>query len=93
MAKRGRKPKSESQKNILFGNLFDIDSIEYSEKQYTGRTAVGLIHGHKYVVKLEQNIPYGYNVKIIYDATIQEDTDIVYRVSNEKSYNHFFRDK
>lgn len=62
------------------------------EVRYKNHTRNGLINNHSYVVKIypPKNKTYVYNVHFLYDATAQEEMDLIMNYASMISIKHNF---
>lgn len=70
--------------------VYDYDSATYVTRKYVGRSTCGFITNHIYTVALLDNPP-GKMVHAKEDQTSGEDLNIGLAISNENSWNHFFK--
>jgi len=66
---------------------------DYVERTYTGKDgACGFVKGHKYLVKVKPNKPYGFLVEAIKDLTIDDDVeDVGLPIASPNSFFYFFK--
>lgn len=74
--------------------LEDNLPVDFVERVYTGRDgSCGFIKGHKYLVKVKPNRPYGYIVEAIKDLTANEDVeDVGLPIASANSFYYFFKE-
>lgn len=76
--------------STLTSSLYDCSSAKYVTRKYVGRTTCGFITNHIYTVALIDNAP-GKLAHAKEDQTSGDDLDIGLGLSNESSWNHFFK--
>lgn len=68
---------------------------DFVERVYKGRdNQCGFHTGHKYLVKVKSNRPYGFIVEAIKDLTTNEDLDDVsLPIASYNSFDYFFKER